>query len=123
MIFSNQNGNNSTDMLKLECLETQSKQINLYVNTKEDPLTGDTIRKLRGTCCNGGPQYGAAITSAETYATCVWAASVEQPVHQSTWAISAAMSLQCKGYDVGKAFAEAPAPTSSFFVKPNVQFR
>jgi hypothetical protein len=65
---------------------------------KEDPLTGDTIQKSRGTC-NGGPQYGAAITLAETYATCV-----EQPVHRLTWAISAAMNLICKGYDVGNTF-------------------
>jgi hypothetical protein len=87
-----------------------------YVN-KEDPLTGDTIRKSRGTC-NGGPRYGAAITLAETYAACV-----EQPVHRLTWAISAAMNLICKGYDVGNAFAEAPAPTSPFFMKPDAQFR
>jgi hypothetical protein len=65
-----------------------------YVN-KEDPLIGDTIRKSRGTC-NGGPQYGAAITLAEMYATCV-----EQPFHRLTWAMSAAMNLICKGYDVG----------------------
>jgi hypothetical protein len=83
-----------------------------YVN-KEFPLTGDTIGKSRGTC-NGGPRYGAAITLAETYAACV-----EQPVHWLTRAISAAMNLICKGYDVGNAFAEAPAPTSPFFMKPN----
>jgi hypothetical protein len=87
-----------------------------YVN-KEDPLTGDTIRKSRGTC-NGGPRYGAAITLAETYAACV-----EQPVHRLTWAISAAMNLICNGYDVGNAFAEAPAPTSPFFMRPDAQFR
>jgi hypothetical protein len=52
-----------------------------YVN-KEDPLTGDTIWKSRGTC-TGGPRYGAAITLAETYAACV-----EQPVHRLTWAIT-----------------------------------
>jgi hypothetical protein len=33
---------------------------------------------------------------------------VEQPVHRLTWAISTAMNLICKGYDVGNAFAEAP---------------
>ena len=33
----------------------------LYVN-KEDPLTGDTIRNLIGTCNDGRPQYGAATT-------------------------------------------------------------
>jgi hypothetical protein len=64
------------------------------------------------------PRYGAAITLAETYAACV-----EQPVHRLTWAISAAMNLICKGYDVGNAFAEAPAPTSPFFMKPDAQFR
>ena len=32
-----------------------------YVN-KEGPLTGDTIRNLRGTCNDERPQYGAAIT-------------------------------------------------------------
>jgi hypothetical protein len=87
-----------------------------YVN-KEDPLTGDTIKKSRGTC-NGGPRYGAAITFVETYAACV-----EQPVHQLTWAISAALNLICKGYNVGNAFAEAPAPISTFFMKPDAQFR
>jgi hypothetical protein len=34
-----------------------------------------------------------------------------------------AMNLICKGYDVGNAFAEAPAPTSPFFMKPDAQFR
>jgi hypothetical protein len=33
------------------------------------------------------------------------------------------MNLICKGYDVGNAFAEAPAPTSPFFMKPDAQFR
>ena len=33
------------------------------------------------------------------------------------------MNLICKGYDVGNAFAGAPAPTSPFFVKPDAQFR
>jgi hypothetical protein len=47
---------------------------------------------------------------------------VEQPFHRLTWAISAAMNLICKGYDVGNAFAEAPAPTSPFFMKFGVQF-
>jgi hypothetical protein len=88
-----------------------------YVN-KEDPLLpGDTIRKSRGTC-NGGPRYGAAITLAETYTACV-----EQPVHRLTWAISAAMNLICKGYDVGNSFAEVLAPTSPFFMKPDAQLR
>ena len=88
-----------------------------YVN-KEDPLTGENnIQKSRGTC-NGGPRYGEAITLKETYAACV-----EQPVHRLTWAISAALNLHCKGYDVGNAFAEAPAPKSPFYMKPDAQFR
>jgi hypothetical protein len=33
------------------------------------------------------------------------------------------MNLICEGYDVGNAFAEAPAPTSPFFMKPDAQFR
>ncbi|OEU20706.1 hypothetical protein FRACYDRAFT_234338 [Fragilariopsis cylindrus CCMP1102] len=33
------------------------------------------------------------------------------------------MNLICKGYDVGNAFAGAPAPTSPFFMKPDAQFR
>jgi hypothetical protein len=33
------------------------------------------------------------------------------------------MNLICKGYDVGNAFAEAPAPTSPFFMKPDAQFQ
>jgi hypothetical protein len=84
---------------------------------KECPLTCDSIRKSRGTC-NGGPLYGAAITLAETYTACV-----EQPVHRLTWAISAALNLICEGYDVGNAFAEAPALMSPFFMKLDTQFR
>ena len=103
-------------------LKSEWKQLDRYAKVgmfgavnKEDPLTGDTIQKSRGTC-NGGSQYGAAITLAETYA-----AYVEQPVHRLTWAISAAMNLICKGYDVGNAVAEALAPTSQFFMKPDDQ--
>ena len=32
------------------------------------------------------------------------------------------MNLYCKGYDVGNAFAEAPAPVDSFFMIPDAQF-
>ena len=37
---------------------------------KENPLTGIVEPKSRGTC-NGGKQYGKAVTLAETYAACV----------------------------------------------------
>ena len=58
------------------------------------------------------------MTISETYAACV-----EQPIHHLTWAISAALGLICKGYDVGNAFAEAPAPEFEFYMKPDAQFR
>ena len=48
---------------------------------------------------------------------------VEQPIHRLTWAISAALNLCCKGYDVGNAFAEAPAPVDPFFMYPDAQYR
>ena len=32
------------------------------------------------------------------------------------------MNLYCKGYDVGNAFAEAPAPIDPFFMIPDAQF-
>ena len=32
------------------------------------------------------------------------------------------MNLYCKGYDVGNAFAEAPAPVDPFFMIPDAQF-
>ena len=83
---------------------------------KENPLTGIDAPKARGTC-NGGPRYGEAVTLAETYAACV-----EQPIHRLTWAISAAMNLYCKGYNVGNAFVEAPAPVDPFFMIPDAQF-
>ena len=84
---------------------------------KEDPITAIKLAKARGTC-NGGPRYGKAVTLAETYAACV-----EQPIHCLTWAISAALNLYCKGYDVGNAFAEAPAPVNPFFMYPDAQYR
>ena len=58
------------------------------------------------------------MTISETYAACV-----EQPIHCSTWAISAALGLICKGYDVRNTFAEAPAPVFEFYMKPYAQFR
>ena len=48
---------------------------------------------------------------------------MEQPVRRLTWAISAAMNLICKGYNVGNAFTEALAPTSPFCMEPDAQFR
>ena len=86
------------------------------VSTERNPLTGIDKPKSRGTC-NGGPRYGEAVTLAETYVACV-----EQPIHRLTWAISAAMNFYCKGYDVGNAFAEAPAPVDPFYMIPDAQF-
>ena len=84
---------------------------------KEDPITAIDQEEARG-ICNGGPQYGEAVTLAETYAACV-----KQPIHRLTWAISAALNLYCKGYDVGNAFVEAPAPVDPFFMYPDNQYR
>jgi len=83
---------------------------------KENGLTGDAEAKSRGTC-NGGPRYGEAVTLAETYASCV-----EQPIHRLTWALSAALNLTVRGYDVGNAFAEAPAPDKPFYMMVDDQF-
>ena len=73
--------------------------------------------KSRGTC-NSGPRYCNKSSISETYAACV-----EQPIHWLTWAISTALGLTCKGYDVGNAFAEALAPKFSFYMQPDAQFR
>ena len=51
-----------------------------------------------------------AVTFAETYAACV-----ERLIHRLTWEISVALSFYCKGYDVGNASAEGPAPEDPFF--------
>ena len=67
---------------------------------------------------NDGPWYCDKSTISETYAACV-----EQPIHRLTWAISAALGLICKEYDVENAFAEAPAPEFEFYMKPDAQFR
>ena len=45
---------------------------------KEDPITAIDEAKARG-ICNEGPQYGEAVTLAETYTACV-----EQPIHRLT---------------------------------------
>jgi hypothetical protein len=97
-------------------LKSEWKQLDRYakVGMFGDPVKADqwmTILPWVWAYVNkdGGPRYGAAITLAKTYAACV-----EQPVHRLTWAISAALNLICKGYDVGNAFAEAPAPTPPF---------
>ena len=84
---------------------------------KEDPLTALDEAKARGTY-NRGPQYGEAVTLAETYAECV-----EQPIYRLTWVISAALNLYCRGYDVGNSFAEAPALVDLFFMYPDNQYR
>ena len=66
--------------------------------------------KSRGTC-NGAPRYCDKSSISETYTSCV-----EQPIHQLTCAISAALGLTCKGYDVGNTFAEAPATKFLFYM-------
>ena len=83
---------------------------------KENPLTGIDAPKARG-MCNDEPRYGEAVTLTEMYAACG-----EQPIHQLTWAISASLNLYCKGYDVGNAFPEAPAPVDPYFIHPDKQF-
>ena len=85
--------------------------------TKEDPLTGILIRKSRGTY-NGGKKLGNAVTIAETYATCV-----EQPACRLYWSTTSAECLIAMGADAGNAFAEAPAPTTPFFMRIDDQFR
>ena len=104
------------DPIKMEDWMTVLPWVWMYLY-KEDPITAKEIAKARGTC-NGGPRYGKAVTLAETYAACV-----EQPIHRLTWVISAALNLYCKGYDVGNAFAEAPAPVDPFFMYPDAQYR
>ena len=87
----------------------------LYKNTEGE--IGKDSTKSRGTC-NGGPRYCDKSTLSETYAACV-----EQPIQRLTYAIAAATNLVCKGYDVGNAFAEAPAPHFEFYMQPDAQFR
>ena len=87
----------------------------MYKDT-EGELNKDAT-KSRGTC-NGGPRYCNKSSISETYVACV-----EQPIHQLTWAISAALGLTCKGYDVGNAFAKAPLPKFLFYMQPDAQFR
>ena len=74
---------------------------------------GKDLTKSRGTC-NGSPRFFSPSSIGETYAACV-----EQPIHRLTWALSAALGLICKGYDVGNAFAEAPASKFNFYMKPD----
>ena len=87
------------------------------ISIQEDPITAIDMAELRGKC-NGGPQYEEAVTLAETYTACV-----EQPIHRLIWAIMTALNLYCKGYDVGNAFAEAPATVYLFFMYPDDQYR
>ena len=77
---------------------------------------GKDQTKSRGTC-NGSARFFKENTLGETFAACI-----EQPMHRLTWALSAALGLICKGYDVGNAFAEAPAPEFKFYMKPDEQF-
>ena len=44
-------------------------------------------------------------------------------MHRLMSALSAALGLICKGYNVGNAYAEAPAPDFKFYMKPDDQFR
>jgi len=88
-----------------------------YLYKDTDGEINKDATKSRGTC-NGGPRFCDRSTLAETYAACV-----EQPIHRLTWSISAVLNLVCKGYDIGNAFAEAPAPTYKFYMQPNDQFR
>ena len=78
---------------------------------------GKDQTKARGTC-NGSPQFFNANNLGKTFAACL-----EQPTHRLTWAISAALGLICKGYDIRNAFAEAPADSYDFYMKPDEQFR
>ena len=78
---------------------------------------GKDQQKSRATC-NGSPRFFAYNTIGKTYAACL-----EQPTHRLTWAISAALGLVCKGYDVGNAFAEAPASNFKFFMRLDAQFK
>ena len=84
---------------------------------KEDPITSIESAKTRGTY-NKGPQYGEAVTLAETHAACV-----KQPIHRLTCAILAALNLYCKGCDVRNAFVEALAPVDPFFMYLDNQYR
>ena len=86
----------------------------LYRDTKGEVNKNAT--KSRGTC-NGGPHYCDKSTIAETYAVCV-----KQLFQRLTYAIAAAMNLVCKGYDVGNAFLEAPAPNYEFYMQLDAQF-
>ena len=84
---------------------------------KEDPITAIDQAKARG-IYNGGPRYREVVTLTETYAACF-----EPPNPCLTCAISAALNLYCKSYDVGNAFVEAPAPVNLFFMNPDNQYR
>lgn len=83
---------------------------------KVDPITDEPIYKARGTC-NGGKQYGKAITLAETYATCV-----AQPACRLYWDITASEGLISLGADAGNAFARAPPPVEPFYMAIDNQF-
>ena len=84
---------------------------------KTNPEEGKEATKARGTC-NRGPRFCDPSTIGEIFAACV-----EQPMHQLTWALSAALGLICKGYDVGNAFAKAPTPNFDFYMKADNQFK
>jgi hypothetical protein len=83
-----------------------------YVH-KIAPITDEIVEKAQATC-NDGKRYGKAITIAEIYAACV-----EQPAQCLYWALVASLNLTATGCDIGKnAFAEAPAPTQPFYIRP-----
>ena len=52
----------------------------------------------------------AAVTVADTYATCV-----EQPACCMYWSLTASHNLLAMGADAGNAFAEAPPPLQKFY--------
>lgn len=83
----------------------------------KEGVGGKDQQKARGTA-NGSARFFTLNTLGETFAACV-----KQPMNRLTWALSAALGLICRGYDVGNAFAEAPAPGFEFYMKPDEQFR
>eukprot|EP00980_Cylindrotheca_fusiformis_P005286 scaffold1135_cov105-Cylindrotheca_fusiformis.AAC.2 len=84
---------------------------------KTDPKSLKQVPKARGTC-NGGPRFGKIITLADTYAVCV-----EQPAHQLTWSLVAALNYIAIGADVGNAFAEAAGPKDGLYMEADDAFR
>ena len=68
-------------------------------------------QKARG-ACNGGGQYGKAVTLAHTCASCV-----EQPAARLFHSLAALENVITLGADASDAFAEAPAPVAPLHMK------